>query len=481
MKKLKSIMLVFMTIVLSFSLSGCDDLTRLIVELDRQYGFDDDFFMEDVESDLGESSSSEESSSSNPNDGPSSSDTDSDSSIPPEKEESASSLKFEKGYITSKDTILETEHFIFEIDSNVYVPPYLLENIEVIYDTLELVSGLKFYNKDYNSTKIAIEVAKVQNEKSPEIEFGSAYAYSIGSRIHVASGDLLLGNSYAIVHELAHILHYAQSKWAYNKVYGEGFAEYTSYKVAKYLEEHNIDVAKTIITSKSQVGNMSIHGNIYSQSIEYWIENNSAASEISGNGAYSVGFRFMSYLEDKYGDYTAWINYYENKRPHKNTSHVDQMVIMSEQLNAMKNTYGKDVFDGFYAWLKINEDRFIEASYDDSYYYDLSKMEKTYIFPSFVYNSNSTTMTKYNRFKYKDLYVAIDEARYYLETYKGKDVSNLKLVLEKNVKVELYDSNHNLLQASMGKEFSLVNVSYIKLVGEGMLGTKAIHGLKISY
>ena len=117
-------------------------------------------------------------------------------------------LSFKTGYITSKEEILETEHFTIKIDANVYIAPYVLEYIEIIYDTLEIVSGLKFYNERYNPGKIIIRVGKPNNEKSPDIEFGSAYAYSKGSEIYVSSGDLLLGNSYAITHELYHILQF---------------------------------------------------------------------------------------------------------------------------------------------------------------------------------------------------------------------------------------------------------------------------------
>jgi hypothetical protein len=174
-----------------------------------------------------------------------------------------SPAEFTNGYITSSKTDIETDHFTFKIDENVFVPSYLEEYIEVIYDALETASGLSFYNAHYNPGKIIIEVEKVKNEKYPESEMKGAYAYSIGAKIHVSSGDLLLGNSYAIVHELSHILQYSQSSWHYNKVYGEGFAQYTSFKASRYLEKNNIEVAKAIESSGSQISNMSIYGNIF--------------------------------------------------------------------------------------------------------------------------------------------------------------------------------------------------------------------------
>lgn len=391
--------------------------------------------------------------------------------------------KFLKGYITTQKTTLETEHFIVQIDANVYVPAYLLEYVEVIYDTLEIVSGLEFYNQHYNPGKIIIEVGKVNNENSPETEHAGAYAYSSGSRIHVSSGDVLLGNSYAIVHELSHILMYSQSTWSYSKVFVEGFAEYNSYKAVQYLEKYNMDVAKTIETSKAQVGNMSIHGNIYSQTIKYWIENPSQAYDISGNGAYSVGFRFMSYLDHKYDDYSSWIAYYEQKNPYyAKEGYYNQEIAVQEQYNSMTIAYGSNVFDEFYSWLKINESiLFVDPWSEECHPYDLTTLKYTYIYPLFVYRDDSTTMTKYYKFSYNDLYVGIDEARNYLQNYKNKDVTNLRMKLSKSVMVELYDSNNNLLESKIDDEFSLVGVSYIKLVGEGLLGERRIHGLEILY
>jgi hypothetical protein len=261
----------------------------------------------------------------------------------------------------------------------------------------------------------------------------------------------------------------------------EGFAEYTSYKVSRYLEENNIAVAKTIEHSASQVSNMRIFGDIYSQTIEYWMQNKKEALNISFNGGYAIGFRFMSYLEDVYGDYTRWIQYYENQKPYRLHKNNGQEVPINNQLNLIKEVYGENVYDGFYKWLKNNEYRFEDVWTDNGDAYDLSKLDKTYIYPSFTYSTNTISMTKFFKFKYNDLYVDIDETRNYLENYKNKDASNLKLKLEKAVKVELYDVNGNLLEAELDDEFSLAGVSYIKLVGENTLGVYGVHGLKIEY
>ena len=245
-----------------------------------------------------------------------------------------------------------------------------------------------------------------------------------------------------------------------------------------------MDVAKSIDDSRSHINNMDIHGNIYAQTLKYWMENESAANQISVNGGYAIGFRFMSYLDNTYNDYSSWLSYYETTNPYYLLeSSVNQEVAINHQYAAMEHTYGEDVLEGFYEWLKLNEETLFTTTCDSDAYkaYDLTDLKYAYIYPNFVYSGNSTVMAKLHKFKYKDLYVNIDEVRNYLQNYKNKDVSNLLLKLEKKVKVELYDFNNNIIDSKFNDEFSLVGVSYIKLVGEDTLGTITTHGLEILY
>lgn len=390
--------------------------------------------------------------------------------------------KFLKGTITQKSTILESEHFTFNIEENIYYPGYLLEYTEVIYDAIEKVSGLNFYNEHYNPSKIKIMVQKGGTEKSKESEVSNgAFTYSTESTIYICSGDLLLGNTYAIVHELAHVLMYSQSFWSYSRVYVEGFAEYTSYKTVKYLESNNMNVAKAITFSESHINNVSITNQmIYDKNIQYWIENSSKTYDFSLNGPYALGFRFMSYLDRVYGNYKDWLSYYEEIKQFYTTSHLNQTVNIDNQFKAMTETYGNDVFDGFYDWLKLNQKLFKEPRKD--FVYDMSSMEYAYIYPFFYFSGNETCLSNAANFKYKDLYVGIEQAKYYLKEYKKKDISNLKLVLSTSALVELYDSNNNLIERSEKREFDLNNVCYIKLVGEKVLGkVNGIYGLQIVY
>ena len=264
-------------------------------------------------------------------------------------------------------------------------------------------------------------------------------------------------------------------------MYVEGCAEYTSYKAVKYLESNNMNVAKTITFSGSHINNVSISKQtVYDKNIQYWIENASETYDFAFNGPYAIGFRLMSYLDRSYGNYKEWLNYYEkNDQFYKNT-HRNQTISINDQFKAMTETYGNDVFDKFYDWLKLNQSLFNELRKE--FVYDMSNLQYAYIYPFFYFSNNVTRMTNTENFKYKDLYVGIDEAKYYLKEYKKKDISNLKLVLSTSTLVELYDSDNNLIERSEKSEFDLNNVCYIKLVGEKILGNaNGIYGLQIVY
>ena len=71
---------------------------------------------------------------------------------------------------------------------------------------------------------------------------------------------------------------------------------------------------------------------------------------------------------------------------------------------------------------------------------------------------------------YKDLYMSIDSAKDQL-TQSGIVYSDLKLQTDKDIQIELYDSSGKLIQTILNssQEFSVQNVSFIKLVGSGFV------------
>ena len=401
-----------------------------------------------------------------------------------EDDEEASNLPIEtssmflEGTITEEATVLNTEHFKIELPENVYVPGYFVEYLEIIYDALETVSGLSFYNEQYNPDKIIIIVDK---NNDTENEFSQSYAYTMGSIIHVSSGDLLLGHSSTLIHELSHILQYSRSVWIYSDVLSEGFAQYNAYKTIKYLESNNISVAKANTLKEALIGNVTLSGDIYSKSIEYWIENADETYNISSNGMYSVGMRFISYLDDIYKNYSKWFIEYEEKNSSSMAIFFSRDLSIEQQLNALKDSYGSNVLDNFYSWLRVYEEAYFVNPWENEVDYNLTELDKTYIFPYFYDDEISVNMSKFYKFSYNDLYINISETRNYLQNYKGKNVNSLTLKLSERVKVELYDANNEIILTKTSDEFSLSKVSYIKLVGHGTLGEKGKHGLKITY
>ena len=202
--------------------------------------------------------------------------------------------------------------------------------------------------------------------------------------------------------------------------------------------------------------------------------------DISANGKYSVGMRFMNYLDNVYGSHSKWIKYYESIDPYYANKYADQKIDINKQYNVLKITYGNNVFNGFYNWLRNNEKKLYQDPISREYAcYDLTKLQYTYLYPYFYNNGNRPTLNLFHVISYNNLYISIEETRNYLYNYKKKDVSNLRIIFQKEIEVSLYDSNDNLIMNKIDDEFSLVGVAYIKLVGEGKIGDINEHGLKI--
>ena len=126
--------------------------------------------------------------------------------------------------------------------------------------------------------------------------------------------------------------------------------------------------------------------------------------------------------------------------------------------------------EDFYAWLQKNEERF-----HTGYEIDLREASKFNIYPVFA-NGNSyvyLTSSSYGML-YNDLYIGLDQMKYYLSEYKGRDISGIYFVLSPDVTVAVYDASGNLLRCvttsyETSTEVDLTDASYIKLMGEGKL------------
>ena len=190
----------------------------------------------------------------------------------------------------------------------------------------------------------------------------------------------------------------------------------------------------------------------------------------------------MAYLDEVYGNYSEWINYYENEHPYYHKRNIGDDVNLETIYNCMEKTYGKEVFELFYPWLEKNDERLSKTPGEDEFWaYDLSRLKYSYIYPNFYTGGSIIKLTTYKLFVYDNLYIGIEPLRYYLQEYKKQNVNKLTLKLSSEVMVELYDFEDNLIERKIDDEFSLIDVCYIKLDGVGVLGLEKGNSVVVTY
>lgn len=387
------------------------------------------------------------------------------------------------GYITEKETIITAGGIMLTVDAGVYVPGNVETKVEKLIGALEEASGLSFSDAKYNKNTVNVHVAKVvppeePNGSSEESEAAGAWAVSGDSRyLEISAGDLFLGNSYAIAHELSHTLNFSNSSKYFCQVAREGFAEYNCYKAVRLLEETDPEAAYSIDTSHSSLYSLDIYepSAVYTQSMEYWMEHD-FPYEYSGNGSYSLGFRFMAFLDDVYGDYAKWITLSDSLEGD------DQNFPIEQQTAAFRLSYGEDVFDKFYSWLKENEDRFA-VDYFTPIDYDLTGADAVTIYPFFMsFDCPTDLVNIMSHVKYSDLYIDLEEAKKYLKDYKGRDIDDLELNIEwldEGCAAELFDADGRTVGTiTESGSVALDNVSYLLLKGEGTLTSFNVSGYR---
>lgn len=380
--------------------------------------------------------------------------------------------------ITTQQLSIDTGTLVFDIGPNIFVPANVEQTAHLIAVTMEEVSGLCFDGAGYVNTqfpdgKVHVTVSRdmlYNNEDwysgRKNSEQGAAYA-SAFEHACVSPGDLFLGYSYAAIHELGHVLMYRQSEWTHSQLLTEGFAEYTTYLVLRQLYENQPETAIYFDSIYQCLVNIALDNDLalYDQPLEYWFEN---IYEYAGNGNYAVGFRFMAYLHSVYGDYGKWIPAFEEQYSFRSNTTYSDLSATEQQIAVLKATYGDDVLDNFYSWLKENGDRFHARTADPL---DLTNTNEIRFYPLFNAVESKIQLQKFN---YEDLYVSIDSIRMYLGDYKQLDTSDLKLKLSGKVGVNLYQADGSYTTVLYDSPISLENVSYIKLLGAGTLNSMEI-------
>ena len=389
-------------------------------------------------------------------------------------------IDFPSGRITEEQTTLKTNYLELSIPANVYIHDDLVENINIITSAMEIVSGMNFEgNSNYSKERLDVEVIKMTDTES-ELS-GTAYGYHGGFTI--PSGNLV--DLHTLIHEGSHSLQYSQSKWSYCTWAMEGISTYTTYKTQLYIEQNSPELIPMVgcVDQSFLDYEISDYDELYKHSLEHWIDN---TFEYSGNQNYSIGFRFMWYLDEVYGDYTKWIFEYEEMNPFYLANAFSDVLAKEEQIKAFKAAYGDDVFDGFYPWLKNNQSLF-----ETNHNVDLTSAEKIQLYPMCAYSKifyNMITIGS-GSFLYNDLFIGLDAGRYYLNEYKGKSTDGMMLTIDKGTVVELYDSEGRLMRIEQSAEgpdkallpISLDGVSFVRLVGEGEFRSLQITGFDAEY
>lgn len=386
---------------------------------------------------------------------------------------------FDSGdYVTTSNTSVDTGIFVFDIGKGVYVPESTVSLGKTIAQTVEKVSGLDFNGNGYgraiykdgkihvNVTRDSLYVDMDWYQGLSTNEGGSAFADAI-NHVVLSPLDLMPYNIQVIIHESSHVLAFKQSEWSYSGVLNEGFAEYTSYLTLKELSKDHSESTYNYSCPEYVIFNVTVHDykELYKQPIEYWFENE---FEYALNGNYAVGFRFMRYLDEVYGDYSKWITEFEKTYCFRELAPTSDQASAEQQIKVLKAVYGDDVLDNFYPWLKQNEDLFTIGS---NVYIDLTDAEGINLYPRF---DAVGINTKIEFFEYEDLYLNVETVREYLD-YKDIDSSGLRLVLSNNATVRLYSSDGSY-ETKTGVTFPLDGVSYIKLVSKGKLSRLRIDG-----
>lgn len=350
----------------------------------------------------------------------------------------------------------------------VYVVDGYIEKIQALYDAVETVTGLTFQPRvskaDMSEMPVWVALKNMFIQGGHEdCDMGSDGVFPQDRNVIISQGSALLGKSSDPIAGLATVLQTDNAYNRFNAVYSSGFPVYTAYKVQKYLEEHDPELAMVSRDSTDIWMNYYFHNGsdvLYSQPMTYWIENGFPYEY--ANGSASVGFFFMMYLDEEYGDYCGWIPAYAQNYPCRygnTTMNVDQ------QIQVMKDVYGESVLDDFYPWLK--EKLRTSGGYGADY-----SWRKQYVYYPLFANYGYDPLLFSG--KYDDMCISLAEYRNYMTEFKGYGLEELTLVNDRNVTVALYDRDGRFIMATKGNRTAqgeyricMENVYYVQFVGKG--------------
>jgi len=377
-------------------------------------------------------------------------------------------LSDDSGYITEGAIVIETDYCIFEIEPNVYVRNDLPAVADRTCEIIESITGKSFSVKQ---EKMRVRVVKDNFEDGGLVKAENSYPFAMYDYIQIAPYDLFIGNSSEFIGCAASYLEQQYTNPVYvGTVLNGGFANHITYKVLKEIEEDFTDLMPYYYPSEQVLLNMAIDNTaaLTSKPLEYWLED--GFYNYSSNGLFSIGFALMDFLDDEYNDCTNWFDYVGAGEDSYYRSLSNQ-----EILSTLSMAYGDDVEEKFYSWFSDNASNYV---YDYGSYItiDATEVYSTFMYPSYLWFGNETWLWgSNNNVHYKDLSINLKPLYYYLESYKGEDISKLKLVTSEEVHMITYDFDGNLMDEYESESIiRLDNVGSVLLEGEGTVQIKVI-------
>ncbi len=379
------------------------------------------------------------------------------------------------GYITVNRSYIESDNLIFDIEPNIYIIPGLAETADLFFEAAEDALRLSSGDGKYYVKKTCIYVRK-DGRDNLRIETGRSYNSSTGDNdIETTPGEVFVTNINDLIGSMAIAIARNHAVQDFNYFISSGLQRYTVLKVMNTLAvtdpDHSVLADINNLKTNASV-DLSI---LLSQPMDFWM-NDPSVDYTKGfsNGCAGVSFRLMGFLDERYGNYTAWLESYDEKcndylNDPKNSGsfgYVRRNDLVKITYDSILETYGNTVYDDFYAWLPLHSREYdYFHNYSDTA--DVSTVTSYTIYPSYERFNNLTRIGFHDNIIHNDLTVDIMPAEYYLREYKHEDTSGLILKLSPDAEVELYDTEDKLIGTASGPEIQLNGVGSVKLKGTG--------------
>jgi len=423
-------------------------------------------------------------------------------------EPSLSLDRFPKGSITAGDTVIETEHFIFNIPAGVYVIDGLEQHAETVYDAILTCSGLEFKVPEevdrilqVNGKKITVNVKVSQKTFSNSNVSENWDVYNIAQKsISIADYSLLLGNDEKFISALSILLY---QKWcssggglnSFIPIYG--FIGYLQHQVTDYLRNAFPDTSRCFMydialfsfylgsggkPDHNWIQNVNL---LKEKGIEWAIEDSwlfrkdgTSNSNVDPARDFFIGTMLMQYLGEVYGDAFKWVKqhkFFPSMTPEKLADFADFKEIL-------RNNYGENVLAEFVPWMMRNEERLFKLyEMNRPWIVELSAEDTVSAYPNiYLYSQGMTAFlgvfNEQSYFRYDGAYINLRGTREFLEKFWQANTQDMVLTFDNEVTLSLFDEQGNFVRRETGTEFTLEGVAVARLNGKGTFRMMEIKG-----